>query len=137
MDDERTEEQRDEGDDRATVVGGQVPEQPALDDEPEAAAEPEAPPEPSPEPEAAENVPPEVDTSAAPLPGEGPAPPARPAPPYVAPAPGPDPSHDDLSGRPVQPVPDTDRPEVLVGAAFVGGFVLAKILGKLRGGGGE
>ncbi len=30
--------------------------------------------------------------------------------------------------------PFTERPEVYVGAAFAGGFVLAKLLGKLGGG---
>ena len=43
---------------------------------------------------------------------------------------------DGESASPVEKIPDAyqERPELYVGGAFVGGFVLAKLLGRLGGG---
>ena len=37
-----------------------------------------------------------------------------------------------LAGSDVRPATET-RPEIVVGAAFAGGLILAKLLGRLRG----
>lgn len=50
----------------------------------------------------------------------------------VTPGPAPEPPPLPPPPAPKQPITET-RPEILVGAAAAGGFVLAKIIGALRG----
>jgi hypothetical protein len=90
--------------------------------EPAPASEPPAPSEPPPSGE-----PSAVDEPAAPDEPPAPAPPAAWTPPYSAP----DVAATDTPALDTPTTSVADRPEIAVGAAFAGGFILALILKRL------